>query len=104
MDKNTAKIIANTYVSTYGINTNDLDGVIDIQRDYNRQSYYTYKKICELANNSFVITAETFFDVETDAEQNEKLLKDLTNMFLIKNICSRRVNGEDVQQQICTEQ
>ena len=45
-----------------------------------------------MASNSFVITAEKFFGVETDTEQNEKLLKDLTNMFLIKNICSRRVN------------
>ena len=93
MDKNTAKILANNYVSTYGINTNDLDGLINIiQRDYNKQKYYIYKKICELANNSFVITAKKCFDVEKDVEQNEKILKDLTNMFLIKNICSRRVN------------
>ena len=97
MDKNAAKIIADNDVSTYGIDANDLDGVINIQRDYSRQSCYIYKKICELANNSFVITAKKFFDVETDAEQNEKLLKDLTNTFLIKNTCSRRVNGEDVQ-------
>ena len=77
MDKNRVKIIANNYVSTYGINTNDLDGlIIIIQRDYTKQNYYIHKKICELASNSFVITAEKFFDVETDAEQNEKLLKD----------------------------
>ena len=64
MDKNTAKIIANNYVSSYGINTNDLDGLINIiQRDFNKQNYYIYKKICELAKNSFVITAEIFFDV-----------------------------------------
>ena len=76
MDKNTATIPANNYVSTYGINTNDLDGLINIiQRSYDKQNYYIYKKICELANNSFVITAEKCFDVETDAEQNEKLLK-----------------------------
>ena len=93
MGKNAAKIIANNYASTYGINTNDLDGLISIiQRDYNKQNYYIYKKICELANNSFIITAEKFFYEETDAEQHEKLLKDLTNMFLIKNISSRRVN------------
>ena len=93
MDKNAAKIIANSYVSTYRINANDMDGSINIiRRDYNKQNYYIYKKICELANISFVITAEKFFDVETDAEQTEKLLKDLTNMFLIKNIRSRRVN------------
>ena len=77
MDKNRVKIIANNYVSTYGINTNDLDGlIIIIQRDYTKQNYYIHKKICELAINSFVITAEKFFDVETDAEQNDKLLKD----------------------------
>ena len=76
MDKNTAIIPANNYVSTYGINTNDLDGLINIiQRSYDKQNYYIYKKICELANNSFVITAEKCFVVETDAEQNEKLLK-----------------------------
>ena len=85
MDKNTEKIIANNYTSVYGINTNDLDGLINIiQRDYKKQNYYIYKKIWELANNSFVITAETFFDVEKDKEQKGKLLKDLTNMFLIK--------------------
>ena len=77
MDKNTVKIIANNYVSTYGVNTNDLDGlIIIIQRDYTKQNYYIYKKICELASNSFVITVEKIFDVETDVEQNEKLLKD----------------------------
>ena len=77
MDKNTVKIIANNYVSAYGVNTNDLDGlIIIIQRDYTKQNYYIYQKICELANNSFVITAEKIFDVETDVEQNEKLLKD----------------------------
>ena len=85
MDKNTEKIIANNYASVYGINTNDLDGLINIiQRDYKKQNYYIYKKIWELANNSFVITAETFFDVVKDKEQKGKLLKDLTNMFLIK--------------------
>ena len=85
MDKNTEKIIANNYTSVYGINTNDLDGLIKIiQRDYKKQNYYIYEKIWELANNSFVITAETFFDVEKDKEQKGKLLKDLTNMFLIK--------------------
>ena len=46
-----------------------------IERDYKKQNYYIYKKICELATNSFVITSENWFDVETDAEQNEKLLK-----------------------------
>ena len=77
----------------HGLNTNDLDGLINIiQRDYNKQIYCIYKKICELAKNSFVIKAEKFFDAETDAEVNKKLLKDLTKMFLIKNICSRRVN------------
>ena len=58
-----------------------------IERDYKKQSYYIYKKICELATNSFVITSENWFDIETDAEQNEKLLKNLT-----KNIHSRRVD------------
>ena len=46
-----------------------------IERDYKKQNYYIYKKICELTTNSFVITSENWFDVETDAEQNEKLLK-----------------------------
>ena len=47
MDKNTAKIIANKDVSTYGINTNKLDGLIKIiQRYYNKQNYCTYKNIC----------------------------------------------------------
>ena len=61
MDKNRVKIIANNYVSTYGINTNDLDGLINIiQRDYNKKNSYIYKKICDLASNSSIITAEKF--------------------------------------------
>ena len=44
-----------------------------MERDYKKQSYYIYKKICELATNSFVITSEKWFDVETGAKQNEKL-------------------------------
>ena len=78
MDRNTAKIIADNYVSMYRIRTNDLHGSIIeniIERDYKKQNYHIYKKICELATNSFVITSENWFDVETDAEQNEKLLK-----------------------------
>ena len=70
-------------------------GLINIiERDYKKQNYYIYQKICELAANSFVITSKKWFDVETDAKQNGKLLKDLTNMFLIKNICSTRVDTE----------
>ena len=74
MDRNTAKIIADNYVSMYRIRTKDLDGSIIeniIERDYKKQNYYIYKKIYELATNSFVITSENWFDVETDAEQNE---------------------------------
>ena len=78
MDRNTAKIIADNYVSMYRIRTKDMDGSIIekiIERDYKKQNYDIYKKIYELATNSFVITSENWFDVETDAEQNEKLLK-----------------------------
>ena len=74
MDRNTAKIIADNYVSMYRIRTKDMDGSIIekiIERDYKKQNYDIYKKIYELATNSFVITSENWFDVETDAEQNE---------------------------------
>ena len=85
MDRDTAKIKADNYVLVYGIRTKDLDGLINIiERDYKKQNYYIYQKICELATNSFVITSKKWFDVETDAEQNDKFLKDLTNMFLVK--------------------
>ena len=93
MDRNTAKIKVHNYVSVYGIRTRDLDGLINIiERDYKKQNYYIYKKICELATNDFVITSKKCFDVETDVEQNEKLWKDLTNTFFMKNICSTRVD------------
>ena len=52
MDRNTAKIKVHNYVSVYGIRTRDLDGLINIiERDYKKQNYYIYKKICELATN-----------------------------------------------------
>ena len=82
MDRNKAKRIANNYVSMYRIRTKDLDTLINIiERDYKKQNYYNYEKICELATNSYLITSEKWFDA--NAEQNEKLLKDLTNMLLL---------------------
>ena len=62
-----------------------------IERDYGKNEHYIHKTICELAVNSFVVTSKKWLDVETDTEQNERLLKDITTKFLTKLLKSRRV-------------
>ena len=37
-----------------------------------------------MAVNSFVVTSKKWFDMKIDAEQSEKLLKDITTKFLTK--------------------
>ena len=45
------------------------------------RQYFIFKRVCEIAVNSFVILHAKWFDVEIDAEQNEKLVIDIiTNL------------------------
>ena len=46
-----------------------------VECGHEKKQYYIYKRICELAVNSFVVTSEKWFNMEIDTEQNKKLLK-----------------------------
>ena len=54
-----------------------------IERDHGMRLYYIFKRICEIAVNSFVVTYEKWFDVEIDLEQNEQLVKDMTTSLMM---------------------
>ena len=55
------------------------------------KKYQIYKRICELAVNSFVLMYEKRFKVQIDANQNEHLLKDITSKIFTKILKSRRL-------------
>ena len=57
--------------------------------------YYIFKKICELAKNSFVVTYQKWFDVEIDinVKKNNRLFYDLSSKLTMKFIRSRKVEG-----------
>ena len=82
---------ANYYRTIYGINEKDENLNLLIERDHGKKEYCIYKRICELAVKSFVVTSKKWFDKEIDAEQNERLLKDITTKFLTKSLKSRQV-------------
>ena len=46
--------------------------------------------------NSFVVSYQKWFDVEIDAKQNEKLLKDITTKFYTNSLSSRLVEKKFV--------
>ena len=62
-----------------------------IERDHGMRLYYIFKRICEIAVNSFVVTYEKWFDVEIDLEQNQQLVKDMTTSLMMQKIGTRRV-------------
>ena len=62
-----------------------------IERDHGMRLYYIFKRICEIAVNSFVVTYEKWFDVEIDLEQTEQLVKDMTTSLMMQKIGTRRV-------------
>ena len=85
---------ANYYRTIYGIDEKDENLNLLIERDHGKKEYCIYKRICELAVNSFVVRSKKRFDVEIEAEQNERLLKDITTKLLTKSLKSRRVEKE----------
>ena len=59
----------------------------------NAKDYYIYKRICELAVESFVVSSKKQFDVEIDAEKNQKLLKDKIVNKIAKKLAGRKNVG-----------
>ena len=56
----------------------------------NAKDYYINKRICELALESFVVSSKKQFDVEIEAEQNQKLLKDKIVNKIAKKLAGRK--------------
>ena len=57
----------------------------EIEKEIEKKDYYIYLKICDLINSARIIeVTNKWFIVEFDLEENEKLAKDLNNLFFIK--------------------
>ena len=76
--------LINHYKSTDGINKNDAELRKLVEKDYVMRQYYIFKRICEIAVNSFVAYHTKWFDIEIDAEENEQLLKDITTNLIMQ--------------------
>ena len=64
----------------------------EIEKEIEKKDYYIYLKICDLINSARIIeVTNKWFIVEFDLEENEKLAKDLNNLFFIKWIGQRKV-------------
>ena len=71
----TKQVFLTNYKKMYGID--EKDEILNSLVQQNAKDYYTYKRICELAVESSVVSSEKWFYVEIDAEQNQKLLTKL---------------------------
>ena len=85
------EVLLTDYKTKYQIDEND-----EILKLLDQHDYYTYKRICGLAINSFVVSCQKWFDIEIDAKQNEQLLKDITTKFYTNSLSSRRVEKKFV--------
>ena len=64
----------------------------EIEKKYIYIYYYVYLKFFDLIDSARIIEVKNkWFIVEFDLEENEKLAKDLNNLFFIKRIGQRRV-------------
>ena len=59
----------------YNVNKNDEKLCALVQK--NETDYLIYKRICEFALNSFIVSSQNWFDAEIDADENGKLVEDL---------------------------
>ena len=75
-------------------NINEKDEKLCLLVQINERDYYIYKRICNLVLNSFVVSSEKWFDVDIDAQQNERLLKHFTTKLFRKFLRSRREEKE----------
>ena len=75
----------------YGIEYNE-SNIEEIKKEIEKKDYYVYLKICDLTDSARIIEVTSkCFIVEFDLEENEKLAKDLDNLFFIKRIVQRTV-------------
>ena len=78
-------------LTKYNIDENDEQLKSLIECDHEKKSSYIYKRISELAVNSFVVLYEKWFKVDIDDEQNEHLLKDITSKIFMKILKIRQI-------------
>ena len=63
----------------------------------NETDYLIYEGICKPVPSRFVVSSQNWFDVETDADENGKLVEDLNKKVLTKFSRSRqdrKISGE----------
>ena len=77
--------------SSHEINEKDEELCKLIERDHGMRLYYIFKRIGEIAINSFAVTYERWLGVEIDLEQNEQLVKGMTTNLMTQKIRTRRV-------------
>ena len=76
------QVFLTNYKKMYGID--EKDEILNSLVQQNAKDYYTYKRICELAVESSVVSSEKWFYVEIDAEQNQKLLTKLLSNWQVE--------------------
>ena len=75
----------------YGIEYNE-SNIEEIEKEIEKKDYYVYLNICDLTDSARIIkVTNKWFIVKFDLEENEKLAKDLNDLFFIKGIEQRRV-------------
>ena len=86
------------YITNYEVmqDINEKDELCKLVEE-RETDYYFFKRICELAKNSFVVIYERWLDVEIDinVKKTNPLLYDLSLKLAIKFIRSRKVEGLD---------
>ena len=91
MSKQNIDILLENYGAMYRIDAEDKTLRYVVERYHGQTQYFVFRRICELAINSMIITGEKWFHVESDSEQNENSLKALTVNFITKNFGSKRI-------------
>ena len=91
MSTKNVNYLLNHYNSSYGIDEEGEELRKLIERDHGMRQYFIFKIICKIAVNSFVVSHTKWFDVEIDAEQNQKLIIDITTNLITQVRASREV-------------
>ena len=91
MSTKNVNYLLNHYKSSYEIKGKDEELRKLIERDHGMRQYFIFKRICKIAVNSFVVLHAKWIDVKIDAEQNEKLIIDITTNLITQIRGSREV-------------
>ena len=79
----------------YGIEYNESNNE-EINKEIKKKDYYVSLKISDLIDSVRIIkVTNKWFILEFNLEENKKLVKDLNNLFAIKQIGQRRVRKKN---------